>query len=178
MRRLWFSLGLPLALSLCLSHTAAVNLTKSGTLPSSPTSTSCSGVFTDREVFGDVQVPPNRNCTLNNTAVHGNLLLAQGSSLIVKDSNVQGSLKTDAGFVRVALSGAIVGGQLDAGQGGSVTLNDSQVVGKVNIYRNTGNVRINRMTVNSDLNCWGNRTEPAGTWVRVDGVQTGQCRRL
>lgn len=144
----------------------------------SSAATVCSGVLSSREVFGDVQVPPSRNCTINNTVVHGQVSVARGASLVVKASNIQGNVLAEAGFARLALTGAIVGGEVSAARGGSFNLDDSQVVGKVSLADNSGALRITRVTINGDLNCRGNRRAPSGSWIRVDGAQTGQCRRL
>lgn len=138
----------------------------------------CGGVMSGKAIRGDVLVRPGASCTLSNTSVSGNVHVQRGGALTVHNSNVEGSVTTEPQYGRLTLAGAIVGGHVDAAQGGGFGLDDSQVLGNVTVRGNAGAVRITRVTINGSLNCAGNAAAPVGSWIRVDGRQLGQCRRL
>ena len=138
----------------------------------------CAGVLSNRDIQGDVVVRAGQACTVNNTAIKGNLKVAQHGTLMLRNANVQGHLSTEPDFARISLSGAIVQGNVNAVQGGSFYMDDSQVVGTVNVQANNGTIKITRVTINGDLRCERNRRAPTGTWIRVDGKQLGQCKGL
>lgn len=138
----------------------------------------CTGVLTDTNIESSLVVPAGKSCMINNTMITGNIVLERGATLSLRNTNVKGDLSTTPGFGRLSLAGSIVEGELRAERGGSVTVDDSQVLGNVNINGNRGTVKITRVTLNSNLNCLNNTRQPTGTWIRVDGKQTGQCSRL
>ena len=139
---------------------------------------SCTGSIVSRNLAANISVPAGATYLLNDTMITGNVQVGRNATLTIRNTNVQGGLSTAAGYRHLSVQGSIVQGEVRAEQGGSFNLNDSQVTGHVRVNGNTGPVRLAHATLNMNLECLNNKAAPTGTWLRVDGQQLGQCRRL
>ena len=148
-------------------------------------------------VSGDLRIPRDTRCVIDDLHVAGNLRLDEGASLVGSHVRVTGNVEGREAE-ELTLTDAAIFGDLRFEDGGSLTLRESSVAGKVEIKSNVGSIELQdnvieddvkleknrggpfslvRNTIDDKLDCKENDPPPAGAGNVAD-EKTGQCRAL
>jgi hypothetical protein len=97
----------------------------------------------------NVVVPDGRSCTLNGTRVEGNIKVLTGATLSASGVRVDGNIQAEGARAVYVNPGSFVGGSVQIVQGGAA--------------------RVDRVTIEGDLQFFENRKALRATRNRIDG---------
>jgi hypothetical protein len=122
-------------------------------------------------------VPPGRTCTLVNARIKGTLKVEDGATLNASGLYVKGSLQAKKAKTVIVI-GASIHGSLQVEEGQSAQLKTSLIGGGVLFVKNTGSLTILNNTINGNLQCKENTSQPIGGGNIVYGSREDQCSGL
>lgn len=142
-----------------------------------PMGDSCNGSFGETERDGDLTVPANASCELNNVDVSGNVTIESGASLILNNTGVGGNVEGQQ-FSAVTLSGGRIAGNVSLMGGTSVLLENSAVNGNAEFTAIAEQVQLTSNQIGGNLACKENTADPTGQDNTVSGQAQDQCQAL
>ncbi len=130
----------------------------------------------------NLRVPDRATCTLNGTRVKGTVKVESGATLRANNINVVGNVQAEDHRL-VIVRTSQVGGSIQLVQGGatgiqSAALTGNRVSGDVQLFENLGPQVVSNNRIDGNLQCKANQPAPKGTGNIVDGNREDQCRKL
>ncbi len=160
----------------------------------------CRGTVDAVTLVGNVIVPDDAVCTLNDTYVQGSIVVKSRSTLNATGVTVTGGLqgespstvvirgsefgngisirKAELGNGQIEISGTTVTGDVQFEENRNpVRLEDNDIVGSVQANKNTGGLEITGNRIGNGLQCQDNRPAPVGGG-NIAKQKQGQCQFL
>ena len=134
----------------------------------------CQGHLRNKTIDADLLI--TQKCILDNAKILGNIELQDHASLILKRSQVNGNIQTNAYFSGLHIEETAIDGNIHIRSGRELKLIKNQVTGTINIQNNIGNILL-KNNHSQILNCVHNRILPQGMQNQAN-QKLEQCRDL
>jgi hypothetical protein len=158
---------------------------------------SCTGTLGAITV-DNLRVPSGKTCTLNKTYVKGTIKVENNAKLYAKGVHVVGNVQAENAKVVNVTAKSVVGGSVQIKQSGSAKISKVKITGdilfddnanylqatyntvggNIQVFQNTGGVKIANNTVDGNLQCKENTPKPTGGNNIVHGNKEDQCAKL
>jgi hypothetical protein len=156
---------------------ATVGLTALAPAAASGEERVCTGTI-GATTLDNVRVPQDAKCVLKQTKVQGTIKVERNATLRAKRVRVIGNVQgEDARRVNV-VKRSRVGGSVQVVQGRAAKVTRSRINADVQMFENSGRIRIADNVIDGNLQCKENSQTPIGGGNVVHGNKEDQCAGL